>query len=130
VELIHLYNWQDSFSKFRVSNFKFQFRNNTELICETDDFEKFCTLLATLHRRALPLNPRLNNVAGATHAGCNRDRIGGAILGAGTAFHAPIVITYFGFTVVQRKYPMGAYDGAHSATLAAFSIEFQCRYTG
>jgi len=88
------------------------------------------TSSAALYIGIFALNPRFNNIIGASHPGGHLDRIRGAINGAGTALHAAIAITDSGLLVLQFKHAVRAYEFTHTATHTGLAVKFQRRYAG
>ena len=86
--------------------------------------------LTAFDSRILALNPRFNNVAGASHSGVDLDRIGRAVLGTGTALHAPITVTNRGMLIFQGKYTVGTHNFAHSAADTGLGIKLKCGNSG
>jgi len=87
-------------------------------------------LLAALYLSIFALNPRFDNVAGASHSGVDLDRIGRAVLGTGTAFHAPITVTNRGMLIFQGKYTVGTHNFAHAAADTGLAIQLKCGNSG
>jgi hypothetical protein len=62
---------------------------------------------------------------GATHPGFHAHRAGGAVHGAGSAFHAGIMVLASYFAIIQEQYLMGAHRQARLAANALVLIKNQ-----
>ena len=76
----------------------------------------------------LALDPRLNDVGGASHTRVNTECRYRTIQSARTALHTPVAVNYFCFLFLQVKNTVRAYGQAHAASDAGTFIQGQRSY--
>ena len=86
--------------------------------------------LTTLYICILALDPRFDNIVGASHPGGDLDGIRRAIDRAGTTFHAAVAVTDLGVLIDQFEHPVRTYDFTCAAAYTGLTVKLQSRYPG